>query len=59
MIANLSCMQSSGSAGSATQRRMDRRSAEIGPAGAAPQERVSLTLQRISVQAPGAGALIS
>ncbi len=49
------------SAGSSTGsgRRIDRRSAEAGVSGASPphppQERVSLTLQRISVQAPGAG----
>ena len=46
------------SAGSSTGsgRRIDRRSAESGVGGASspPQERVSLTLQRISVQAPGA-----
>ncbi len=49
------------SAGSSTGsgRRIDRRSAESGVGGGAsspPQERVSLTLQRISVQAPGARA---
>ena len=45
--------QSAGSTGSG--RRIDRRSAESGVGGGGPpQERVSLTLQRISVQAPGA-----
>ena len=46
--------QSSGSTGSARRGAMERRSIDSG--GAAPQERVSLTLQRISVQAPGAYA---
>ena len=44
--------QSSGSTGSARARGIERRS--VDSSGAPPQERVSLTLQRISVQAPGA-----
>ena len=49
--------QSAGSVGSGRVSGR-RNSAEIGPAGGgAPEERVSMTLQRISIQAPGAEAM--